>query len=207
MNPDSISSLPTRPSLLFRLRDWEDAASWSEFNRLYRKLVHGYAERCGLTHAEAEDVTQDVFKRVAETIHEFESQPERGSFRRWLMNLTRWRIADKFRDRSAAGWQTPNRHESDDRTSTVERIPDRGGDEMEWDSQWRQHVLDAALERIARRTKPRHFQVFDLYVRRQWPVLRVSRELGINPASVYVIGHRLTKQLKQEVSRLQAQLG
>ena len=207
MNPDPMSSLPTRPSLLFRLRDWEDAASWSEFNRLYRKLVHGYAERSGLTHAEAEDVTQDVFKRVAETIHEFESQPERGSFRRWLMNLTRWRIADKFRDRSAAGWQAPNRHESDDRTSTVERIPDRDGDEMEWDSQWRQHVLEAALERIARRTKPRHFQVFDLYVRRQWPVLRVSRELGINPASVYVIGHRLTKQLKQEVSRLQAQLG
>jgi len=206
MNSDSISSLPTRPSLLFRLRDWNDSASWSEFNRLYRKLVYGFALRSGLSHAEAEEVTQDVFKRVAETLHEFESRPERGSFRRWLMNLTRWRIADKFRERSPGERQNPRRPDADDRTSTVERIPDQGGAETDWDSQWRQHVLDAALERIARRSKPRHFQAFDLYVRQQWSVLRVSRELGINPATVYVIGHRLTRQLKAEVSRLQAQL-
>ncbi|MSU73452.1 MAG: hypothetical protein EXS43_14120 [Opitutus sp.] len=51
----------------------------------------------GLPHADAEDVTQEVFKRGAETIHEFESNPARGSFRGWLMQLTLWRITDKFR--------------------------------------------------------------------------------------------------------------
>ncbi|MDP3073099.1 MAG: hypothetical protein Q8N18_22590 [Opitutaceae bacterium] len=55
--------------------------------------------------------------------------------------------------------------------------------------------------------KPRHFQVFELYVRQQWPVLKVSTELGINPASVYLIGHRLKKQLKAEVEKLPGQLG
>jgi hypothetical protein len=44
-------------------------------------------------------------------------------------------------------------------------------------------------------------------VRQQWPALRVAAELRINPASVYVIGHRLTKQLKAEVEKLQKQLG
>ena len=49
--------------------------------------------------------------------------------------------------------------------------------------------------------------MFDLYVLQHWPVLRVAKELNINPASVYVIGHRLTKQLKAEVAKLQKQLG
>jgi RNA polymerase sigma-70 factor (ECF subfamily) len=62
------------------------------------------------------------------------------------------------------------------------------------------------VERLARRVKPRHFQVFELYVRQQWPVLKVSAELGINPASVYLVGHRLTKQLKAEVATLRGQL-
>jgi RNA polymerase sigma factor (sigma-70 family) len=206
MNPESISELRTRSTLLFRLRDWKDAASWEEFYRLYRKLVHGLAERAGLTHAEAEEVTQDVFKRVAETIHEFEANPQRGSFRRWLMNLTRWRIADKFRERPK-GAAADARRESDDGTATIERVPDDDDANADWDEEWRQHVLDAALERIARRIKPRHFQVFDLYVRQRWSVLKVSLELGIDPASVYLIGHRVTQQLKTEVARLESQLG
>lgn len=206
MNPESISDLRTRSTLLFRLRDWKDAASWEEFHRLYRKLVQGLAERAGLTHAEAEEVAQDVFKRVAETIHEFEANPQRGSFRRWLMNLTRWRIADKFRERPA-GAERGLRREGHDGTATAERIPDDAEVDAGWDDEWRKHVLDAALDRIARRTKPRHFQVFDLYVRQNWPVLRVASELGIGPASVYLIGHRVKQQLKAEVARLEAQLG
>ena len=69
------------------------------------------------------------------------------------------------------------------------------------------HLLDAASERIARRVPPRHFQVFELYVRRRTPVLQVARELGLNPASIYLIGSRLTRQLKAEVAKLREQLG
>src|SRR5436309_33132 len=83
--PHPGTSLLTRPSLLFRVREWNDSASWEEFHRLYRRLIYGRARRAGLAHADAEDVAQDVFKRVAETIHDFDINPERGSFRGWLM--------------------------------------------------------------------------------------------------------------------------
>jgi RNA polymerase sigma-70 factor (ECF subfamily) len=207
MNPEPASDLRTRSTLLFRLRDWRDGASWEEFHRLYRQFVLGLAERAGLTHEEAEEVAQDVFKRVAETIGEFEANPQRGSFRRWLMNLTRWRIADKFRERPA-GAARGLRREGDDGTATAERIPDDdAAPDAGEEDEWRKHVLEAALDRLARRIKPRHFQVFDLYVRQDWPVLRVASELGLGPASVYLIGHRVKQQLKAEVARLEAQLG
>ena len=75
------------------------------------------------------------------------------------------------------------------------------------ETEWQKHVLDAALGRLARRVPAKHFQVFDLYSRQGWPVMRVARELGINPAAVYLISHRLTKQLKTEVEALRASLG
>jgi RNA polymerase sigma factor (sigma-70 family) len=209
---DTHSSLHTRPTLLFRLRNWEDEQSWNEFYRLYYNFVFDLARRNGLSRADAEEVTQDVFRRVAETIHQFESDPARGTFRGWLMNLTRWRIADKFRARQPHEKQPPSARavglNTDDRTCTIERLPDQAfiREEATDEAEWQRHVLDAALSRLARRVPAKHIQVFDLYARQNWPVFRVARELGINPASVYVINHRLTKQLKIEVEQLQKKL-
>lgn len=205
------SPLRTRPTLLFRLRDWNDEASWTEFYRLYYAFVFDFARRSGLQHADAEEVTQDVFKRVAETVHDFESDPNRGTFRGWLLNLTRWRIADKFR-RTLPHERQPHRGpdaDASDRTSTIERIPSEGvegGANVTWENEWQRHVLAAALARLARRVPARHFQAFELYTRQGWPVLRVARELGISIATVYVISHRFTKQLKAEIALLREQL-
>ena len=203
------SSQHTRASLLRRVRDWDDAASWDEFHRLYRKLIYGLARRSGLAHADAEDVTQDVFTRVAQTIHSFESDPARGTFRGWLMNLTRWRIADKFaarpkgeqlsggsRDATATGG-----------TGTLERLPAPEAIDASWDAEWQAHLLDAACERLARRTKPGHFQIFDLYVRQGRPVEQVARELRTNAATIYWVASRLKRQCKAEATKLRRQLG
>lgn len=201
------STLRTRPTLLFRLRDWQDEASWTEFYRLYYQFVFGFARRAGLSHADAEEVAQDVFKRVAETVHEFEADPARGSFRGWLLNLTRWRITDKFRARKPH--ERPggaSLFDVSDQLARIERLPDGADVNAAWDEEWRRHVLDAALARLARRVPAKQFQVFDLYKRQDWPVLKVARELGVSVAAVYLIGHRLTKQLKTEADAISSRL-
>ncbi|HEY0945989.1 MAG TPA: sigma-70 family RNA polymerase sigma factor [Opitutaceae bacterium] len=209
-------SLVTRASLLFRLRDWNDATSWSEFDRLYRRLVHGMACRAGLTSDEADDVVQDVFQHVAEKIAEFESRDRRGAFRNWLKTQTAWRITDKFRERRRDLFGTltgeapaANAAHDDERSRALEPLADHSAYEVTdeaWQADWEQHVLDAAMERIARRVPAKHFQAFDLYARQNWPVGRVARELDLHPATVYLIKHRLTRQLKSEVARLRASL-
>ncbi len=190
------------------MRDWNDSASWEEFHRLYRALVYGRARRAGLSHADAEDVAQDVFKRVAETIRDFDTSPERGSFRGWLMKLTRWRIADKFEHRR----ETPPRAEDTrdpegEPVASIDQVAAPVEEEDEWDREWQQHLLAAATERLARQVKPRHYQVFELYVLQHWPLLRVTKELRVSPTSVYVISHRLRHRLKTEIEKLQKQLG
>lgn len=201
------STLRTRPTLLFRLRDWNDEASWTEFYRLYYQFVYGCTRRAGLSHADAEEVTQDVFKRVAETVHEFEADPARGSFRGWLLNLTRWRVTDKIRARRPHERNPgPAASDEDDRTATIERLPNGDDVNAAWDEEWQRHVLEAALARLARRVPAKHFQIFDLYRRQGWSVLKVARELGVNAASVYLISHRLTKLLKAEVELIRVRL-
>jgi RNA polymerase sigma factor (sigma-70 family) len=202
------SSLLTRPSLLFRVRERSDSTSWEEFHRLYRRLIYGRARRAGLSHPDAEDVAQEVFKCVAETIRDFDTNPERGSFRGWLMKLTHWRIADKFKSRRDFPQPTGGLHDFTEASADlIENVPAPVAEEDEWDHEWQRYLLAAATERLARQVKPFHFQVFDLYVLQQWSLLRVTKELRVSPASVYVISHRLKKRLKAEVEKLQQQLG
>ena len=61
--PDEL--IPTRRSLLIRLKDWNDQESWKEFFDTYWKLLHGVATNAGLNDAEAQDVVQDTVLSVA----------------------------------------------------------------------------------------------------------------------------------------------
>ena len=213
MSPPTEPTLHARPTLRFRVHDWQDRANREEFRLLYRRLIYGRARRAGLEHTEADAVGEDVLKRVAETIKDFDANPEREPFRSWLMTLTHWRIADKFESKGKQGQAAgvfPLARRADSTaggTGTLGRVPSPEDEEDDWDREWQQHVLAMALERLARQVKPRHFQVFELYVRQGWTVLKVSTELAINPASVYVIGHRLTKRLKAEVEKLKVLVG
>lgn len=205
----SSSSLLTRHTLLFRLRDWDDRPSWEEFYRMYRRLVYGLACRSGLSHSEAEDIVQDVFRHVAEKILDFESRPHRGAFRRWLMNQARWRITDRFRERRRAAGTGGADPGSPMQTHDVEQLPgpDSTNVEAMWELEWQQHVLHTALERLARRAPAKHFQAFDLCSRQGWEPRQVADELGLTVAAVYMHNHRLTKQLKAEVKRIQRTAG
>src|ERR1700759_3409820 len=98
MNPVT-DTLPTSASLLSRLRDLDDQRSWNSFFEKYQQRVMNVARGCGLNHSEAEEVVQEVFKRVARTICNYNTAMRPGSFRRWLFNLTKWRAADQLRER------------------------------------------------------------------------------------------------------------
>ena len=204
MSEASQPSLLTRPSLLFRLRDWGDNASWDEFYRLYRRFIRGLALRAGLNHAEADDVVQDVLQNVANRIGDYETRENRGAFRRWLMNQTRWRIADKFRqrDRAAVRADRSAAEDAEDGGDPLDRIAEDSPVDDFYELEWQKHVLDTAMERLARRVPAKHFQAFELYARQGQPVAQIAADLGINRPTVYLIAHRLTKQLKHEVERL-----
>src|SRR5690242_16611066 len=87
----------TRYSLLSRLHDWDDQESWKDFFDTYWRVIYSFAIKSGLSEAEAQDVVQETIISVAKGIQNFKRDQSLGSFRGWLRNLTRWRVADYLR--------------------------------------------------------------------------------------------------------------
>ena len=69
--PGTDSLLPTRRSLLSRLRDWQDQEGWREFFDTYWRLIYNVARNSGLADAEAQDVVQNTFIYLALSIVHF----------------------------------------------------------------------------------------------------------------------------------------
>src|SRR5262245_33909640 len=116
-------SIPTRHSLLARMKDWEDQKSWQDFFDIYWKLIYSVAIQLGLTHSEAQEVVQETFLSVAKNIGEFKRDPALGSFKSWLLVITRRRIADQFRKRPRLAQASISRADEATGTGTVERVP------------------------------------------------------------------------------------
>lgn len=200
------SFLPTRRSLLSRLRNLDDAVSWRDFFDTYWKLIYNAARKAGLSATEAEDVVQETVLTVARKIPEFRYDPAAGTFKGWLLHTTRWRILDHVRRRKRHPEADPRENDSR-RTEEMEQVPDPAGERIEqvWEEEWEQNLLDAALQRIKRQVKPKHYQAYDLYMLKGWPPAKVASTLGINVALVHLIKHRVGGLVKKEVRRLQEQ--
>ena len=197
--------IPTRYTLLSRLEDRGDQDSWKDFFDTYWRLIYSVAIKSGLTAAEAQDVVQETIISVARDIHKFERDRTLGSFKGWLRNIIRWRIADQLRKRTRASWGDASQTGADQPRPDVAEIPDPtgGGSESVWEEEWQANLLKAALEAIKTRVREEHYQIFDLYVIKQWPVIDVAQALGVNVGLVYLVKYRISALLKKEIRRLE----
>ena len=174
--PDSPEELiPTRSSLLSRLKDWDDQESWRVFFNTYWKLIYGVARESGLGDAEAQDVVQEVVLSVAKKMNEFKYDPAIGSFKGWLLLITRRRITDQFRKRTRQPALHEPRPGDTARTATIERVADPESLNLDatWDAEWEKNLMDAALDRVKKQINPHQYQVFDLYAIKDRPATKV----------------------------------
>lgn len=199
---DADEYIPTRSSLLGRLKDLGDQESWRLFFDTYWKLIYRAAREAKLTEAEAEDVVQETVISVSKSIHRFDYDPQRGSFKTYLMRLTAWRIVDQRRKR------LPVKHPAQAATGVAYQALEEWASpvppELEalWNREWEQNLIEAALRRTKEKTDPKLYQVFDLYVNKNWPVSKVARDLRVTKARVYLAKHLVGKRLKKELEKL-----
>ena len=196
----------TRASLIRRLKNWQDDTSWQDFFKVYWKLIYGVARKAGLSDDEAQDVVQETLISVAKHMPTFEYNPAIGSFKTWLLNMTRWRIIGQFRKRQPAAAHAHTT--STGRTDTIDGLVDPNAPDLDaaWEAEWESNLLHAAMDNLKRRIDPQRCQVFDFYVNKEWPADQVAARFGISVDQVYQIKHRVTDLLREEVSRLEKEM-
>ena len=202
----------TRRSLIERLADWEDQRTWEDFYQTYWRLIYSVSAKSGLTHDEAFDVVQETVLSVAKQWKKGQQyDPDKGSFKTWLMNITRWRIADQFRkkQRNPAAMNqaggTPDGDGDFRDTATVERMEGvDGGDVLDrmWENEWRANLSQVAIERVKKLVSPKQYQIFHAYVIKEWDTARVKKELGVSQSQVYLAKHRVGGLIKKEIETL-----
>jgi RNA polymerase sigma-70 factor (ECF subfamily) len=148
---------------------------------------------------------QETVIAVARKMPGFRYDPERGSFKQWLLRITHRRIADHLRRL----YREPVRADIDpalleENESCGETLSDPASAQIEraWDEEWEKIMLDAAVARVRGEVNPRHFQVFDYCVLQGWSASKVAATLDLNAAQVYLAKHRVAQAVKRAVRQL-----
>jgi len=200
--------IPTRATLLLRLKNWQDQSSWQDFFDIYWRLIHRVAIKGGLTRTEAEEVVQETMIAVARHMPAFKYDPAVGSFKAWLLNLTRWRIADQFRKRKHFEEIMPPAGETSLGSVPTTEPVDPASENLDvlWEAEWETNLLEAAVAKVKRRLEPEKYQIFDFNMNKGWSSEKVATAFGIPVDQVYKAKHRITEQIREEVDRLRREL-
>ena len=201
-------SLPTRQSLLSRLRNAGDDESWRVFFDTYWRLIYNVARKSGLSDDQAQDVVQDTVIAVARKMPEFRYDPSKGSFKQWLLVICRRRIQDQLRNIYSSRQLV---RENSEEASAAENMPDLAPApdaqmDRDWEQQWRDNVFELAMTRVRQRAKPKHYQAFDCCVVRGMSVSEAASMLNLSSAQIYLAKHRIGAAVKKAAQEIEAEL-
>ena len=128
-----------------------------------------------------------------------------GTFRQWLLRITRRRIIDHLRRIYRQPLKAEVAPESlDEDEAHAAAITDQSTSAIEaaWNEEWEKSTFDAALARVRAEINPKHYQVFDYCVLKEWPASKVAATLNLNAAQVYLAKHRVAQAMKRAVRRI-----
>ena len=200
--------LPTRSSLLSRLRNASDAGSWQQFFDNYGRLIFSVCRRSGLDAQEAEEVTQETIVSVSQKMPEFRYDRSKGSFKGWLWRVTRNHVAGflrkKYRGNAVRG-ELPATATGE--APALERIADpNAAPDALWDEEWRGHLLTRALLRVRGMVSARSYQIFHLSTVKGWSVDQIRENLRTGRTQIYLARHRVGRLVKKELESLRREL-
>lgn len=186
---------PTRPSLLIQIRDPADQTAWATFVGLYTPLIHGYCRQRGLQDADAADVAQEVMRSVAGAIRRFEYDPQRGSFRGWLLTITR----NKLRNFLGAQVRQPATVSDTTLLCQVEASP-TPDEEAGWEQDYRRRLFGWAAATVQQEVKPGTWRAFCLTAIEDLTAAEAAAATGLSPGGVYVARCRVTARLRELIA-------
>jgi RNA polymerase sigma-70 factor (ECF subfamily) len=192
----------TRHSLVLRLQKPGDQAAWAEFVSLYEPFVYRLARGKGLQDADARDLCQEVFRKVAQAIERWDPDPAKGSFRGWLFRIARNLVvnflAGQHRLVRGSGRTTVQQ--------LLEAQPDSDA-EAEFAMEFKRRAFRWAAEQVQHEFTDSTWQAFWKTGVEDRPVAAVAEELGLSVGAVYIARSRVLGRLRERATQLTSDSG
>lgn len=178
----------TSTSLLCRAGNGDSEASRQVF-QLYQPLVFRWCLGKGLSGSDVDDISQEVLLAVYQGLGGFQRE-RRGSFRRWMRQITLHKIANHFRRRNevAVGGT-----DFQDRVDEVVAVDETNCDEVTE----RQIVLRQAAKMLQMEFSSTNWQAFYRSEIEEQDSATICQELQISAGAFRVAKARVRKRLRE----------
>lgn len=179
----------------------EEPAAWERLVRLYGPLVYCWCRRWGMQAADAENIGQETFLKVARNIRSFDAHREGATFRGWLYRIARNTLIDYVRAQKpevngAGGSSGPTR------LMQVEFEGSHDDDDSACTSEETSLLYAKAIELIRGEFSERDWQAFFRSVVDGQEPGEIASQLQVSTNIVYLAKSRILRRLKQEFSGL-----
>jgi len=186
----------THASLFLAQEDDSDRPErWEAAHARYQEVILVWCRRRGLTHACAEDLSQEIWIKLLRELHTYD--PAKGRFRSWLKAVVNnaltdyWRRKERQPERDGVGG-----------TAFLERVAGVPGPEGV-------NELSAAIERraggaaevfarVRSRLQETTWQAFYQTLVEKRPAKEVADALGLSVCGVYKNTYRVKQMLQEE---------
>lgn len=187
----------TNHSLIGRVQELGDEASWAEFLGIYQPVVLRMARNRGLQDADAMDAMQQIFISVSRAIPQWKLDPDQPPFRAWLTTVARNAITKVLvrRPRDAGAGSTSV-------LEMLNQVPSIENDTSEFDTEARREVFRWATAQIQNEFTETTWSVFWQTAVEGKSISEVSTSTGKTPGAIYVARFRVLARLKEKVSEL-----
>ena len=188
-------------STLFVLLDKpDDPLAWATFYARYRPKIMEWCRCRGLQEADADDVAQEVMRKLSDDIRGFVYDPGKGRFRSWLKTVVMHALSDAMerRRRLGAGVGGDTALEQLQAVAAPDDLAERLLQE------YRRELVAVAAERVRAEVSSRDWKIFVALAIEGRPGKEVATELGIKVATAHVARNRVQRRILDLVRQLEA---
>lgn len=192
-----MSSFPDTPvSLLARFAHQvtgENELAWARFFEMYRLPIVKFAEYAG-AKGEGEDVAQEIFLKLVETLRRGAYARQRGSFRAYLASMIRHEVINRWQKALVRG--AGRRMSIDDDDSPLDiAVPSETAAVI--DAKWRLALREAAVEHVLTKTalSQQSREVYRAYVLEERPIEAVAAAFGLPRNAVSQVKTRVERMI------------
>jgi len=188
----------TRLSLIAQVQSPGDREAWDQFVLIYRPVIYRMARRRGMQDADAQDLVQSVFMRVASSIQRWEKNDPETKFRHWLRRVVRNTIFSALSRQpkdAAGGSEMPDLLASQPEN---EKLVEQ---ELATETMREQYLHAAAV--VKKDVDPDTWRAFELTVVGGQSCEEAATLLDKSVGSIYAARSRVMRRLREQVTCLQ----
>ncbi len=193
-------SYRTRLTLLEKIKNKHDDESWEDFVFYYKTFIYIICRRMNLNHHDSEEIVQKVLLISWKKLPEFNYDGKK-TFRGWLCSLTQMCVKDFYRVIKSHNKKLENASKNEENlVSSFSNIDEIAEEE------WKSYIASMALMNIKDKFSSNVIDVFQRLTKGESPA-QISEEMDIPNNTVAVYKKRVIAKLREEIKRLNYELG